>query len=131
MSLLATDPPYNVKVEPRSNNTIAAGLSSFRPSTTHHQALDLARHPEKANATHKELRAKDRPLTNDFVSDEALASLLAAWLSSAYRVMKPGAAFYVWAGDVRIPRRSDHPFHGDPISHSTGFRSPRLRPSQR
>ena len=27
--LVNTDPPYNVKVEPRSNNAIAAGLSSF------------------------------------------------------------------------------------------------------
>jgi hypothetical protein len=27
--LVSTDPPYNVKVEPRSNNAIAAGLSSF------------------------------------------------------------------------------------------------------
>src|SRR6516225_231624 len=27
--LANTDPPYNVKVEPRSNNAIAAGLSSF------------------------------------------------------------------------------------------------------
>jgi hypothetical protein len=27
--LCNTDPPYNVKVEPRSNNAIAAGLSSF------------------------------------------------------------------------------------------------------
>jgi hypothetical protein len=27
--LLNTDPPYNVKVEPRSNNAIVAGLSSF------------------------------------------------------------------------------------------------------
>ena len=31
--LVNTDPPYNVKVEPRSNNAIAAGLSSFPPST--------------------------------------------------------------------------------------------------
>jgi hypothetical protein len=37
------DPPYNVRVEPRSNNAIAAGLSSFGPS--HHQKLDLARYP--------------------------------------------------------------------------------------
>ncbi len=29
--LCNTDPPYNVKVEPRSNNAIAAGLSSFAP----------------------------------------------------------------------------------------------------
>ncbi|HOZ23676.1 MAG TPA: ParB/Srx family N-terminal domain-containing protein, partial [Thermomonas sp.] len=29
--LVNMDPPYNVKVEPRSNNAIAAGLSSFAP----------------------------------------------------------------------------------------------------
>src|SRR5260370_40786919 len=45
--LVNTDPPYNVKVEPRSNNAIAAGLSSFS-GTTHHQQLDLARHPGRA-----------------------------------------------------------------------------------
>lgn len=44
--LVNTDPPYNVKVEPRSNNAIAAGLSSFA-GTTHHQDFDLARHPRK------------------------------------------------------------------------------------
>jgi len=32
--LANTDPPYNVKVEPRSNNAIAAGLSTFQ-GTTH------------------------------------------------------------------------------------------------
>jgi hypothetical protein len=31
--LVHTDPPYNVKVEPRSNNAIAAGLSSFEERT--------------------------------------------------------------------------------------------------
>src|SRR5262249_41954799 len=66
--LVNTDPPYNVKVEPRSNNAIAAGLSSFQ--STHHQKLDVVRHPSKAKPTGKKLRAKDRPLTNDFVSDE-------------------------------------------------------------
>ena len=34
--LVNTDPPYNVRVEPRSNNAIAAGLSSFQ-GTKHHQ----------------------------------------------------------------------------------------------
>ena len=29
VDLVNTDPPYNVRVEPRSNNAIAAGLSSF------------------------------------------------------------------------------------------------------
>ncbi len=50
--LVNMDPPYNVKVEPRSNNAIAAGLSSFQASNTrpqhHHQDMDLARHPEIA-----------------------------------------------------------------------------------
>src|SRR5208337_402812 len=59
--LVNTDPPYNVKVEPRSNNAIAAGLSSFK-GTTHHQGLDLARHPKKSQPTSKKMRAKDRPL---------------------------------------------------------------------
>ncbi len=57
--LVNTDPPYNVKVEPRSNNAIAAGLSSF--TSTHHQKLDVARHPEKSQPTTRRLRAKDRP----------------------------------------------------------------------
>src|SRR6202047_4449254 len=48
--LVNTDPPYNVKVEPRSNNAIAAGLSSFE-GTTHHQGLEGAWHPERAQTT--------------------------------------------------------------------------------
>jgi ParB-like nuclease domain len=77
--LINSDPPYGVKVEPRSNNAISAGLSSFQ-GTTHHQALDVARHPEKATATTKKLRARDRPLANDFLSDDDFARLLDAWL---------------------------------------------------
>ena len=58
--LVNTDPPYNVKVEPRSNNAIAAGNSSFSlmkhqqltqavdatrggKGLHHHQAFDVAR----------------------------------------------------------------------------------------
>jgi DNA modification methylase len=95
--LVCTDPPYNVRVEPRSNNAIAAGLSSF-PGTRHHQALDLARHPNKAKPTTKKLRAKDRPLTNDFVSVEQFDALLHAWFGNIARVLQPGRAFYVWGG---------------------------------
>jgi DNA modification methylase len=91
--LVNTDPPYNVKVEPRSNNAIAAGLSSF-----HHQKFDLARHPEKAQATHAQLRPKDRPLANDFVSDEEFDRLLRAWFGNASRVLLPGRGFYIWGG---------------------------------
>jgi DNA modification methylase len=95
--LCNTDPPYNVKVEPRSNNAIAAGLSSFQ-STTHHQKLDVERHPEKAKPTGKKLRAKDRPLANDFVSDQEFDALLDAWFGNIARVLVPGRGFYIWGG---------------------------------
>jgi ParB-like nuclease domain len=95
--LVNTDPPYGVKVEPRSNNAIAAGLSSFKGSQ-HHQALDLARHPAKARPTHKKLRAKDRPLANDFLPDDEFALLLRAWFGQLARVLLPGRAAYIWGG---------------------------------
>ncbi len=95
--LACCDPPYNVRVEPRSNNAIAAGLSSFT-GTTHHQGLDLARQPGKAQATHGKLRPKDRPLENDFVSEEAFEALLRAWFGNLARVLRPGRAFYLWGG---------------------------------
>ena len=123
--LVNTDPPYNVRVEPRSNNAIAAGLSSFanpndqaskRPKSgqgntakdaprgktkvghEHHQKFDLARHPEKAKATHRKMRAKDRPLANDFVSDDEFDRLLTSWFGNIARVLLPGRAFYIWGG---------------------------------
>jgi DNA modification methylase len=101
--LLNTDPPYNVKVEPRSNNAIAAGLSSFAAAaTTHHQKFDVERHPEKAKGTHKKMRAKDRPLANDFVSDTEFDRLLDAWFGNAARVLVPGRGFYIWGGYANL-----------------------------
>ncbi len=93
--LVNMDPPYGVKVEPRSNNAIAAGLSSF--TTTHHQGLDLARHPGKAKPT-GQMRAKDRPLANDFLSEDEFAALLRKWFGNAARVLIPGRACYIWGG---------------------------------
>jgi DNA modification methylase len=107
--LVNTDPPYNVKVEPRSNNAIAAGLSSF-PATKpgaidaadaggmHHQGFDLARDKTKSKPTGKKLRPKDRPLANDFVSDEAFDQMLHAWFGNLARVLLPGRSFYIWGG---------------------------------
>jgi DNA modification methylase len=97
IQLVNTDPPYNVKVEPRSNNAIAAGLSTFA-GTTHHQGLDVARHPDKAKRTTTKLRTKDRPLANDFVSAEAFDRLLHAWFGNVTRVLEPGRSFYIWGG---------------------------------
>jgi DNA modification methylase len=99
--LVNTDPPYGVKVEPRSNNAIAAGLSSFE-GTTHHQKLDVARHPEKAKPTGRKLRAKDRPLANDFLPAEEFVALLHAWFGNVARVLLPGRAFYLWGGYSNI-----------------------------
>lgn len=107
--LCNTDPPYNVKVEPRSNNAIAAGLSSF----THDGASSKLKSGQgnaasfgvnhetgkpKHAATHKKLRAKDRPLANDFVSDEAFDQLLEDWFGNIARVLVPGGSFYIWGG---------------------------------
>ncbi|MCO6437307.1 MAG: ParB N-terminal domain-containing protein [Phycisphaerae bacterium] len=108
------DPPYNVRVEPRSNNAIAAGNSSFpmpksqkltqavdaargNKGLHHHQAFDVARQGVK-HATHQKLRAKDRPLANDFVSDEAFDQMLRAWFGNIARVLTPGRAAYIWGG---------------------------------
>jgi DNA modification methylase len=105
--LVNTDPPYNVKVEPRSNNAIAAGLSSFPAAKSaveasdakgmHHQGFDLARHKTKSKPTGK-MRPKDRPLANDFVSDEAFDEMLLAWFGNIARVLQPGRCFYIWGG---------------------------------
>jgi DNA modification methylase len=95
--LVSTDPPYNVRVEPRSNNAIAAGLSSFE-GVKHHQSLDLSRHSKKAKPTGKKLRPKDRPLVNDYRSEEEFNRLLHAWFGNLSRVLQPGRSFYVWGG---------------------------------
>jgi DNA modification methylase len=84
--LVNTDPPYNVRVEPRSGNAIAAGLSSFQAA------------PNTASAGERKLRARDRPLANDFVSDEEFDRLLRAWFGNIARVLLAGRAFYLWGG---------------------------------
>jgi DNA modification methylase len=102
--LVNTDPPYNVRVEPRSNNAIAAGNSSFSAEPkkrTHHQSFDVARQGEKAKTTQK-LRAKDRPLANDFVSEEEFDRLLHAWFGNMARVLLPGRAAYIWGGYANV-----------------------------
>ena len=109
IQLVNTDPPYNVRVEPRSNNAIAAGNSSFTATKRgaidaadakgmHHQGFDLARDKTKAKGTTKKMRAKDRPLINDFVTDEAFDGMLDAWFGNIARVLEPGRCFYIWGG---------------------------------
>jgi DNA modification methylase len=108
--LCNTDPPYNVKVEPRSNNAIAAGGSGLphpesnnkkRGKRTHHQSFDVARQGEKKRTSQK-MRPKDRPLENDFVTDDAFDALLAAWFGNIARVLLPGRGFYIWGGYANL-----------------------------
>jgi DNA modification methylase len=114
IDLAYVDPPYNVKVEPRSNNAIAAGNSSFSKSGSpgydaakgkdglaNNQGFDVARQGAK-HATTEKLRAKDRPLENDFLSDEAFEKMLDAWFGNMARVLKPGGSFYCWGGYANI-----------------------------
>jgi hypothetical protein len=106
--LVNTDPPYNVKVEPRSNNAIAAGLSfatkrgAINPRGMHHQEVRPGRHRTKAKPTQKKLRAKDRPLANDFVTDEAFDQMLDAWFGNMARVLEDGRGFYIWGGYANL-----------------------------
>ncbi|MFL5243402.1 MAG: DNA-methyltransferase, partial [Gemmataceae bacterium] len=99
--LVNTDPPYNVRVEPRSNNAIAAGLSSFS-GAKNHQKLDVARHPEKSKPTAKKLRARDRPLVNDFLSEDDFGRRLREWFGNAARVLLPGRSFVIWGGYANL-----------------------------
>ena len=100
IDLVNMDPPYNVKVEPRSNNAIAA--SNKGKQQTHHQKLDLVRHPGKAKGTTEKMRPKDRQLENDFVTDEAFQEMLRAWFGNASRVLRPGGSFYIWGGYTNL-----------------------------
>ena len=121
IQLVNTDPPYNVKVEPRSSTAIAAGMSSYpdlslgkhqrlnkdwyeqhgRP-IGHHQAFDVARGRIDPHKARTKMRPKDRPLEGDFVSDEAFAALLRAWFGQIARVLEPGRSAYIWGGYANI-----------------------------
>jgi len=104
IDLVSMDPPYNVKVEPRSNTAIAAGLSSFsnKKAQLHHQGFDQARGVSDPKKARKKMRAKDRPLENDFVTTEAFDEMLLAWFGNASRVLKPGGSFYIWGGYANL-----------------------------
>ena len=97
--LVNTDPPYNVRVEPRSNNAIAAGLSSFTaPPIT--SKLNVARHPEKPNGQPRRscVRKTGRwPTTS--CSDQQFDRLSASLVRQPGAGARcPGRSFYIWGG---------------------------------
>ena len=114
--LCNTDPPYNVKVEPRSKNAIAAGLSSFTNNAASSKLKNdqgnaaftaaMQKKGSKGNGAatavadkpKRQMQAKDRPLANDFVSDDEFDRLLNSWFGNISRVLLPGGSFYIWGG---------------------------------
>jgi len=101
INLVNMDPPYNVKLESRSHNAVAAARATGQDKIFHHQAMDEAIHG-KSKPTHRKMRPKDRVLVNDFVSDEEFAEMLLAWFGNASRVLKPGGSFYIWGGYANL-----------------------------
>jgi len=99
IQLVNTDPPYNVKVAPRSGNAMAVAKAAKK--FTGQQGMD-AKLRGKTHATTDKMRPKDRPLANDFVSDEEFARLLRAWFGNICRVLEPGRGFYIWGGYSNI-----------------------------
>jgi DNA modification methylase len=104
IQLVNSDPPYNVRVEPRSSTAIAAGQSSYPDLSRqmHHQGFDVARGAIDTAKAKKKMRPKDRPLEGDFVSDEAFAAMLRAWFGQMARVLEPGRSFYIWGGYANL-----------------------------
>jgi len=113
-----------VKVEPRSNTAIAAGITSFSrradlqcqrsksergkkdrqrlAKKMHHQAFDVARGASDPSKAKPKMRPKDRPLEGDWLSDEDFAKSLLAWFGQVARVLEPGRVFYIWGGYANL-----------------------------
>jgi len=107
--LVNTDPPYNVKVEPRSNNAFVVGETTFHPVPE-----SSGRRDQPVRATTQQLRARDRPLKNDCVSDADFTVMLGAWFGNIARVLIPGGGFYIWGGYANI---ENYP----PVLRATGL----------
>jgi len=95
--LVNTDPPYNVKgrapLPQRHRPRPVVVRGPPRPGIPAGRAgRGRPRRPAK------KLRARDRPLANDFVGDDEFGRLLRAWFGNLARVLLPGRGFYIWGG---------------------------------
>ena len=99
--LVHADPPYNVKVEPRSNNAIAAAKKGGRKQKNDQRHVDLKRYPGKDKPTGK-MRPRDRELENDFLPEAEFAKLLRDWFKNLAEALLPGRSFYLWGGFSNI-----------------------------
>lgn len=106
IQLVNTDPPYNVNLAPRSNNAMLAGShglpSEIGEQVERVQDYDVKRKGIPKIVTRK-LRARDRVLSNDFLSDDEFYNQLVKWFGNIARVLEPGRAFYIWGGYLNWP----------------------------
>ena len=95
--LVNTDPPYNVNVEARSNNAL---LAAGKKNWMHHQKMDMANRAKNGEVIKStgQMRAKDRPLVNDFLKPEEFDKLLRLWFGNIAYALLPGRSFYIWGG---------------------------------
>ncbi len=92
--LVNTDPPYNAKVQPRTNTAIAvAGAKAGHQQRSTRIANLNKGKPCKAECR---VRPRDRVLEGDYLSDEEFAERLDGWFGNMARVMRDGGVFYVW-----------------------------------
>lgn len=92
--LVNTDPPYNVKVEPRGNNALLSGSRGL-PSVEQSRAMK-----RKKLTANRETTVRDSALKNDFLSDGQFDVLLDLWFANIARVLEPGRSFYIWGGST-------------------------------
>ena len=50
---------------------------------------------QNSKKTTEKMRPKDRPLANDFVTDEAFDAMLRAWFGNFAYALEPGRGFYI------------------------------------
>ena len=100
IQLVNSDPPYNVNVEPRSRSAIAAGLSPFPAAPA--SDSDGANPSTTPKPARRKLRAKDRPIENDCLTQEQFNEELRAWFGNFARALEPGRAFYIWGGYLNL-----------------------------
>jgi DNA modification methylase len=93
--LVNTDPPYNVKVEPRSNNALAHAMREKKVLGKNSKS-DLVRHGKPTPTG--PMRPRDRALVGDWIPDEEFNALLRKWFGNIARVLLPGRSYYIWAG---------------------------------
>ncbi len=76
----------------------------YAAAQMHHQAFDVARQGQEPRDAGRSCAPKDRPLANDFVSDEDFDEMLQAWFGNMARVLEAGRVV-LHLGRLRQPRQ--------------------------